>query len=321
MNFDPLSFQRLAAEKGFRTEALETVIRMLDLLEGLCAHHVLKSRIVLKGGTALNLFCLDLPRLSVDIDLNYLGSSERDKMIAERPELERALVAVGGRHGYKVRRSPDAHAGGKWRLATSAYGRTRTIEIDINFMHRTPLWTPSLKDSWKIGPYRVHQVPVLDDHELMAGKLVALFDRRASRDLYDTIQWFRNDTLDMQKLRTAFVVYSGMSRRNWSTISLDDIDLTPDEVNSQLLPLLRLEEVPPRSDLDRWTKSLVDECKAHLAFLLPLKPREIEFLALLNQKAEIAAKLLTDDPELQATIQAHPNLHWKAKNVRQHLGL
>jgi hypothetical protein len=39
----------------------------------------------LKGGTALNLFHFDVPRLSVDIDLNYVGAIERDTMLAENP--------------------------------------------------------------------------------------------------------------------------------------------------------------------------------------------------------------------------------------------
>jgi hypothetical protein len=52
------------------------------------SHPFLKQRIVLKGGTALNAFVLHLPRLSVDIDLNYIGSSDREVMLAERPKAE-----------------------------------------------------------------------------------------------------------------------------------------------------------------------------------------------------------------------------------------
>jgi hypothetical protein len=40
-------------------------------------HPFLNRRLVLKGGTAINLFYLDLARLSVDIDLNYVGQIER----------------------------------------------------------------------------------------------------------------------------------------------------------------------------------------------------------------------------------------------------
>jgi len=54
----------------------------------------LKNRLVLKGGTALNLFFFEVPRLSVDIDLNYVGKTERQEMLLERPEVERALESV-----------------------------------------------------------------------------------------------------------------------------------------------------------------------------------------------------------------------------------
>ena len=62
----------------------------------LYSHPVLKGRLVLKGGTALNLFLFDLPRLSVDIDLNYIGAVDRATMLQEKPKLEQAVQAVCG---------------------------------------------------------------------------------------------------------------------------------------------------------------------------------------------------------------------------------
>ena len=51
-------------------------------------HPSLKGRWVLKGGTALNLFVLRHPRLSVDIDLNYIGALEREEMLEKRPRID-----------------------------------------------------------------------------------------------------------------------------------------------------------------------------------------------------------------------------------------
>ena len=67
---------------------------LLRLLEGFQAHPFLKGRLALKGGTALNLFEFNVPRLSVDIDLNYIGAIDLEKMQAERPKIEQALKAV-----------------------------------------------------------------------------------------------------------------------------------------------------------------------------------------------------------------------------------
>ena len=104
-----ISKERLLQESeatGFRLEIIEKVFHLLHLLESLFSHPFLKGRLALKGGTALNLFIFDLPRLSIDIDLNYIGSHQLEVMFEERPKIEEALRAVFGREGFAVRRFP-----------------------------------------------------------------------------------------------------------------------------------------------------------------------------------------------------------------------
>jgi hypothetical protein len=180
---------RAASATGFHAEPLEKAIRLLAMLDGLQSHPFLKPRIVLKGGTALNLFAADLPRLSVDIDLNYVGTADRETMLGDRPRVEQAVQAVCGRLGIQVKRSPTDHAGGKWRLSfTSVHGRTGALELDVNFMLRTPLWPLVTQDSRALGPFRATQIRVLDIHELAAGKTAALMARSVSRDIFDVRQ-------------------------------------------------------------------------------------------------------------------------------------
>ena len=62
-----------AEATGFRPDMLEKVGLLLQLLDAVRRHPFLKDKLVLKGGTALNLFIFDVPRLSIDIDLNYVG--------------------------------------------------------------------------------------------------------------------------------------------------------------------------------------------------------------------------------------------------------
>ena len=95
-------FECSASTTGFRVEILEKVTLLLDLLDGFNRHPYLEGRLALKGGTALNLFVFDVPRLSIDIDLNYVGQLDREAMLAERPEVERALGAVC-RHHHRPR--------------------------------------------------------------------------------------------------------------------------------------------------------------------------------------------------------------------------
>ena len=89
--------QREAAATGFSVDLLEKTGHLLGLLDAIRSHPFLGPRVALKGGTALNLFIFDAPRLSVDIDLNYVGTSQREVMLAERPLVDQAVQAVCGR--------------------------------------------------------------------------------------------------------------------------------------------------------------------------------------------------------------------------------
>lgn len=155
-------------------------------------------------------------------------------------------------------------------------------------------------------------------HELAAGKLAALFSRDASRDLFDTQQLLRRGGLNRSRLRAGFVVYGGINRRDWRSVSLDDVKADPRDVDQQLVPMLRGDLAPARNDLTEWTSNLVTDCRDLLSIVLPFEPQESEFLERLNDRGEIIPELLTEDSDLQAIIRSHPGLLWKALNVRKH---
>ena len=79
------TLQRLADDTGHQPGTLEKVLRLLDLLQEIARDRILSDRLVLKGGTALNLFQLGLDRLSVDIDLNYVGALALDAVLVSHP--------------------------------------------------------------------------------------------------------------------------------------------------------------------------------------------------------------------------------------------
>ena len=64
MNLTPQAMAKEVAQTGFGAEPLEKVFRLMALLDALGSHPFLKPRIALKGGTALNLFHFQVPRLS-----------------------------------------------------------------------------------------------------------------------------------------------------------------------------------------------------------------------------------------------------------------
>ena len=314
--------QRDAAATGFSADILEKASRLLSLVDAIRVHPFLGPRIALKGGTALNLFVLDLPRLLVDIDLNYTGAPAREVMLAERPKVDQAIHAVCAREELGVRRVPDEHAGGKWRLTyRSAAGGLGNLELDMNFLLRTPLWPAGPLDSRPLGSFRASRVPVLDIHELAAGKLAALLSRRASRDLFDTCQLLRRGDLDLMKLRLAFVVYGAASRQDWRSVVVEDVNGDAAELQRRLLPTLRGSGLPsPGAATQLWLEELVGECRDRLSVVLPLTGEEREFIARLDDDGEIHPELLGVDRAMQELIRTHPALLWKALNVRRHRG-
>ena len=322
MNLTSQAIAREVATTGFGAEPLEKVFRLMGLLDALHSHPFLKTRMALKGGTALNLFHFDVPRLSVDIDLNYIGAADQDTMLAERSKVEQAVQAVCSREGLTVKRAPSDHAGGKWRLTyVGTKGNSGNLELDVNFMLRTPLWPCVRKDCHVVGSVRAAPVSVLDLHELTAGKLAALLARSASRDIFDAHALLVAPELDAAKLRLGFVVYGGINRKDWRTVSTADVKADADEALVELVPMLRADRAPAKREVAAWIAKLIAECRERLSFVLPLSEGEMEFLRRLNDAGEIAPELLTPDPAMQAKLQAHPGLKWKALNVRKHRGL
>ena len=311
------SLERVAASTGFRAEILEKVIHLFSLLDGFQKHPFLKGKWALKGGTALNLFWFDVPRLSVDIDLNYIGQIEREAMLAERPKIEVAIQAVCSREGFSVARVPFGHAGGKWRLRyESGMGSGGNLEVDLNFMLRLPLWAVTARDSRNLGSHQVTGVPVLDLHELAAGKLAALLSRHASRDLYDAHQSLTRATLEPGRLRVAFVVYGAMNRKDWRTVKAEDVGFAPAEVERELLPTLRRENENAR-DREEAVKTLIAETRTALGLVLPLTASELGFLEALLEHGEIKPDFLTPDASLADIIRRQPMLEWKARHARE----
>jgi len=311
----------VAESTGFRAEMVEKVLHLLNLLDALNSHPFLKGKWVLKGGTALNMFMLDLPRLSVDIDLNYIGTLDREGMLMDRPKLEQAAQAVFSREGFTTKRVPDEHAGGKWRLSYQSFtGQSGNLEVDLNFMFRQPLWDIQIADSHPLGDFQAKSIPVLDLHELAAGKLAALLARGQARDLFDCHRILNMIDLERDRLRIAFVVYGGMNRKDWRTVSIEDVDFDPAELTRLLIPTLDTRAIQEQSPA-KFGARLVRECREGLSMVLPFNDAEREFLNLLLDKGEIDSTILTADETLQKRIGQQPLLEWKALNVRQYKGL
>jgi predicted nucleotidyltransferase component of viral defense system len=313
------TLQRLAAETGLQAGALEKVLRLLDVLQEIAGDELLADRLVLKGGTALNVFHLRLDRLSVDIDLNYVGALDRAAMETERPALDAALNRLLTAMGYAIRRQPGEHAGGKWiGRFTSALGGGATLEVDVNYMARQPLFGVDRLDSVALAGVQAKAIPILNLHEIIASKLVALVDRTAARDLFDARRILDIPDLDWARIKAAMLAYGASGRRDWRRASIDDIVGDPRELRRKLAICLPLDAFAAEGGVEAWIEQTVAACRAGLAPLFDLSRDEAAFLDGLLDRGEIDASRLAVDPAVQARIATMPMLQWKAQNVRQH---
>jgi len=314
------TLQRIAAETRLPAATLEKVLRLLDVLQAIAEDRDLKSRVALKGGTALNVFHLRLDRLSVDIDLNYVGAVDRAAMEADRPLVDEALLRLLEAQGYQVRRQPPGHAGGKWVARySSALGGGASIEVDLNYMARGPLFGVQTMTSTPLGGVSATGIAVLDLHEVVAGKLVALLDRRAARDLFDARRILETQTLDWSLVRVGVLAWGAAGRRDWREASLDDIGGDPRELRQKLAICLPQDFFEAAGGVDRWIAHSVAICRAGLAPLFERTVGEAAFLDRLLDAGEVDPSGLAASDAVKARVAAMPMLAWKAQNVRAHL--
>ncbi len=316
------TLQRIADDTGHRAATLEKMLRLLDLLQEISRDSVLSDKLVLKGGTGLNVFHLGLDRLSVDIDLNYVGGLDRAVMESERPVVDAALNRLLVSQGYTIRRQPHEHAGGKWigRYA-SALGGNATLEVDINYMARQPLFGAARMNSVFLGDMRANGVLVLDIHESVAGKLVALVDRCAARDLFDARRILSIDGLDWTLIKAAFLAFGASGAVIGEPCQPRPSRGDPRELRQKLAICVPRDRFAAKGEVDAWIEETVALCRERFAFLFVMTANESEFLDSVLDRGEVNADLLDVTPEVRARIAAMPMLAWKCQHIRKHRGL
>lgn len=163
----------------------------------------------MKGGTAINLFCRDMPRLSVDIDLVFIdpAAPERAKALAAIQEsLQRVAEQLKHKLHVTVQRTTSG-SDQETKLFVSR-GDTR-VKIEVNHVFRSsvyPIVEGNLTAAAELLFERELNVPMLDIDELYASKLVAALDRQHPRDLFDVLLLNENGGIT-PRMRRAFVIY------------------------------------------------------------------------------------------------------------------
>ncbi len=165
------------------------------------------ERLALKGGTAINLYLDDAPRLSVDLDLVFTEIGlPRDAALGMIIDEMRRIAAELARDGLEVSSAVAAELGETGLLASN--GRVQ-VKVETNTVFRgTLLPTTIMNLSPGAGEWLAREAParVLNPAEVFAGKFMAALDRQHPRDLYDVWRLYQRGPIDPQIL-SAFVIY------------------------------------------------------------------------------------------------------------------
>lgn len=180
------------------------VVLLLDVLPYIAK----ESCFALKGGTAINLFVRDFPRLSVDADLTYLGDESRDEALQKT---EDALLIIKAdlekQIGAKVTSSSRQSQPTDIKLFVNRDGVQ--VKIEANPVLRGVLYpfkAMSLNKKVTDEFDKEFDIQISSLPDLYGGKIAAALDRQHPRDLFDVKLLFENEGIS-DDIMTGFLVY------------------------------------------------------------------------------------------------------------------
>ena len=162
----------------------------------------------LKGGTGINLFTYNMPRLSVDIDLTYLPIIDRPSTLlaidAFFKDLEKKIVTFYPSITVTLNKTKEGL--GKVLIVQSAHAQ---IKIEVNSIIRGTVEPPKLQILAPLAQdmFKCYvEIPVVSLADLYGGKICAALDRQHPRDLFDVKLLFETTGFD-DRIRKSFLIY------------------------------------------------------------------------------------------------------------------
>ena len=207
----------------------ESYRKQVELLLQCLPHIAQEDDFALKGGTAINLFVRNFPRLSVDIDLTFLPVLPRAESIAA---VNAGMTRVALRlrqylNGVRVSEHMTVEG-----ILTRIIARRADVQIkiEINPVLRGSVYEPSVMGVCEKveAEFGFAEIKVVSHADLYAGKLVAALDRQHPRDLFDVRDLLAIDGLN-DDLRRAFIVYLISHDRPMAEV----LSATPKEIRGE----------------------------------------------------------------------------------------
>lgn len=275
------------------------LLKILPCLKG-------QGKFVVKGGTAINLFYRDFPRISVDIDLTYTQIESRENTIENMNRLlgELELSVIKRVPNAKVNKRLSKNKDCIVKLMVS--DEKSIVKIEPNFVLRGTVFDAnrlpiSKRVTQEFGGF-IDEVPVASFNDVFAGKICAALNRQHPRDLFDVKLLFENEGIT-DLLRQTFVVYLACDSRPINELLnpnyLDIASLYAKEFNNMTVEPVSLDElIDVREKLvNQLSRSLT---KNEREFLFSVKQGEPDYSLLPFKNLAIL-----------------PALRWKVINVRK----
>ena len=309
--YNKVEIGRAAKQHGFVRDTFEKVLRLKEILCYLNEEEYLREHLLLKGGTAINLTVFNLPRLSVDIDMDYTPNDTKEDMLKAREKITTLIKDYMNAEGYQLSKgsrfthSLDAF----YYQYQNAGGNRDMIKIELNYSLRAHILEPVhrriLSEAFDDGM----TIRMVAPMEIFAAKGNALISRAAARDLYDWGNMIAENLFEDERdmFRKCFVFYATISadtvNSNFDTSAIDSLNF--DKIRRDLFPVLSKKENFMLDERKR-------QAKDYIAELLQLMEPEQEYMDRFIAK-EYVPEFLFNDKEIVERIKDHPMAIWKCK--------
>lgn len=310
MNYSKQYLAVLSTKTNFIKDNLEKVLRLAEILKFLNTDNVFKGKLALKGGTAINLTAMELPRLSVDIDLDFTENLSKNEIEEVKSKFTKRLTDYMWQEGYSLRASPREH----YALLSFTFnyinnaGNRDNIKIEINFMNRCHILPLEQKQVLSNGIIDKFDILTLNTTELYASKINALLSRATPRDLYDVNGMIENNVIKNETLLKKCLIFYNMvgGERDIDNISFDNIKrIDFNKFKTQLKPVISKND---KFDLETAKENVIN----YLNNLIKLAPAEKDFIS--NFRANIfMPNLLFDTREHTFNSLLHPMALWRCR--------
>ena len=300
-----------AREYGFNRDTFEKVCRLKMILEFINSQKNLKEHLLLKGGTAINLTVFKLPRLSVDIDLDFVPNFNKEETAIVREQLTNIIKAYMAEQGYVLSDSSRfSHSLDAFHYYyINAAGNRDMIKIEINYSLREHLFLPEERELLTEAFGEKITVKTVSAMEIFAAKTNALISRAAARDLYDFCNLIESDLFSNEKemFRKSIIFYATISakevNKEFDTSAIDILQFS--NIRADLFPVLAV-----RDKFDLVGKK--ESAKQYIKTLMQPTDNEIEYMNYFVDR-QYKPELLFDDCEILGRIKTHPMALWKCR--------